>query len=132
MTRFWVAVAALNGLIAVAAGAYAAHGLQVSAGAEAAAWMETGSRYQMWHALALLAAVLFGRDGVGRDEVGRGGGSAWLGAAAWAFLAGTVLFAGSLYVMALSDLRAVAWITPIGGASFLLGWGLLAIYGLRR
>jgi uncharacterized membrane protein YgdD (TMEM256/DUF423 family) len=56
----------------------------------------------------------------------------FLRAAAWAFLAGIVLFSGSLYLMALTDLRAIAWVTPIGGLSFLLGWAALAVHGVRR
>ena len=124
MTGKWIAVAAVNGAIAVTAGAYAAHGMKVAAGVYPADWMETASRYQMWHALALLAvALLLLREAAAQP---------WLRVAAWAFLIGILLFSGSLYVMALTDFRAVGWVTPIGGAAFLIGWAALAIHGFRR
>ena len=123
MSARWIAVAAVNGLIAVAAGAYAAHGMKVSAGVYPAEWMETASRYQMWHALALLAVSLFSEPMTMQP---------WLKAAAWGFLVGIVVFCGSLYLMALTDFRAFAWVTPFGGAAFLLGWAALAVRGLRR
>lgn len=123
MTGKWIAVAAVNGAIAVAAGAYAAHGMKVAAGVYPADWMETASRYQMWHALALLAVALLLREAAAQP---------WLRVAAWAFLIGILLFSGSLYVMALTDFRAAGWVTPIGGAAFLIGWAALAIHGFRR
>ncbi len=123
MSARWIAVAAVNGLIAVAAGAYAAHGMKVSAGVYPAEWMETASRYQMWHALALLAVSLLSEPMTMQP---------WLKAAAWGFLVGIVVFCGSLYLMALTDFRALAWVTPFGGAAFLLGWAALAVHGLRR
>ena len=118
MPGLWVAAAALNGLVAVTAGAYSAHGL----GAEAADWMETGSRYQMWHALAILAVLLLRRsDGAG-----------WLlRAASWAFLLGILLFSVSLYAMALTGLRTSGSLAPVGGVSFMIGWAALALHGLR-
>ena len=123
MSARWIAVAAVNGLIAVAAGAYAGHGMKVSAGVYPAEWMETASRYQMWHALALLAVSLISEQVTAQP---------WLKAAAWGFLIGIVLFCGSLYVMAFTDFRALGWATPFGGAAFLLGWAALAVHGLRR
>jgi uncharacterized membrane protein YgdD (TMEM256/DUF423 family) len=123
MAGKWIAIAALNGLIAVAAGAYAAHGLQLDAGAEAASWMETGSRYQMWHALALLAVALMRRDLAAQP---------WLLAASWAFLLGIPLFCFSLYLMALTGFQGLAWVTPIGGLVFLIGWAALALHGVRH
>jgi len=119
MSGLWLTAAALNGLVAVAAGAYGSHGLA----GDAAAWAEIGSRYQMWHALALLALVLLhhsGRTGL------------LLRGAGWAFLAGIALFSFSLYAMALTGNRDLGWITPIGGTAFLLGWVALALHGLRR
>ncbi len=123
MAGKWIAVAAVNGAIAVAAGAYAAHGMKVTAGVYPAEWMETASRYQMWHALALLAVALLLREGTARP---------WLRGAAWAFLIGILLFCGSLYVMALTGFRAIGWITPFGGGAFLIGWLALAGHGFRR
>ena len=122
MAGKWIAVAAVNGAIAVAAGAYAAHGMKVTAGVYPAEWMETASRYQMWHALALVGVAVLWRQGAA---------DRWLRLAAWAFLVGIVLFSGSLYLMALTDFRAVGWVTPIGGAAFLIGWAALALHGFR-
>jgi uncharacterized membrane protein YgdD (TMEM256/DUF423 family) len=114
----WIAAAALSGLIAVAAGAYGSHGLE----SDAARWMETGSRYQMWHGLALLAVLLLRRND----------GAILLRGACWAFLAGMLLFSFSLYLMALTGIAAFGSITPFGGLSFMLGWIALALYGLTR
>ena len=122
----WLTAAAANGLVAVAMGAFAAHGLRSVLDAEALGWVETASRYQMWHALALFGvALLFGRAQPVRDR-------RLLTAVAWAFLAGTVLFAGSLYLLALTGVRAFAWITPFGGLALLAGWVGLIVVGLLR
>lgn len=119
MPGLWIAAAAVNGLIAVAAGAYASHGLE----ADAAGWTETASRYQMWHALAILAVLLLRRSG----------DAGWLlRGAGWAFLAGIALFSFSLYGMALTGDRGLGWITPMGGVAFLIGWSALALHGLGR
>jgi uncharacterized membrane protein YgdD (TMEM256/DUF423 family) len=119
---WWVSVAALNGLLAVAAGAFAAHALKHSSDPQAAMWVETAATYQMWHALALLGVSAV------RD---RGPGSGWVRISAWLFVTGILLFSGSLYVLALSPARWVAWITPFGGTAFLLGWLALLVHGLR-
>jgi uncharacterized membrane protein YgdD (TMEM256/DUF423 family) len=102
----WLAVAAVNGLIAVGAGAWAAHGLEAAQGAQAAEWARTASTYQMWHALALLALWAGG----------------WRSRGRWLFLAGIVLFSGSLYALALGGPRGLVYATPFGGLAFLLGW----------
>lgn len=119
MPGLWIAVAALNGFIAVAASAYASHGLE----AQSAAWMELGSRYQMWHVLAILAVAALRRSGDAGPLL-RGAG--------WAFLAGIALFSFNLYVMALTGDRGLAWVTPVGGGAFLTGWAALTLHGLRR
>jgi uncharacterized membrane protein YgdD (TMEM256/DUF423 family) len=78
---------------------------------------ETGVRYHMYHALAILVVGLI----LGRLD-------GWMiRAAAWAFTAGILLFSGSLYVLALTGVTALGAITPIGGLAFLVGWGLLAV-----
>ena len=80
---------------------------------------ETAVRYQMYHVCALLVtAVLIGRVGDAR----------WLDVAGWAFIAGIVLFSGSLYALALSGVSILGAITPIGGVAFLVGWACLAIF----
>lgn len=112
----WLTIAAINGLLAVAAGAFAAHGLKPSLDAHALEIFETGARYHMYHALAMgLAAFAI-----------RGSAAVPAQAAAGFFLAGIVLFSGSLYLLALTGVRALALVTPIGGAFFLIGWVALA------
>jgi uncharacterized membrane protein YgdD (TMEM256/DUF423 family) len=119
--KFWLALAALNGFVAVAAGAFAAHGLEGRVAERALAAFETGARYHMFHALALVAI-------------------AWLASisnrasvtfAGWAFLAGILLFSGSLYVYGLTESRAPVMLTPIGGVAFLVGWAALAWTAVR-
>jgi uncharacterized membrane protein YgdD (TMEM256/DUF423 family) len=122
----WLAAAGANGLIAVAMGAFAAHGLRATLEPAALAWVETAARYQLWHALALLGAgLLLSQPGLARHR-------RLIEAAAWLFLAGIVLFAGSLYLLALTGLRAVAWITPFGGLALIAGWAALVVLGVRR
>jgi uncharacterized membrane protein YgdD (TMEM256/DUF423 family) len=118
----WLVAAAASGLIAVAAGAFAAHGLQSRLGDARLGWLETGARYQMYHALALLGVALLARDRLGRSRA--------LVVAGWGFLAGSVLFSGSLYVLALTGLSPLVWVTPVGGVLMLLGWAALARHGL--
>lgn len=122
----WLVAAAANGLMAIAMGAFAAHDLRSALDADALGWLDTGSRYQMWHALALLVvALLLVRPQLGRQR-------RILRAVAWAFLAGTVLFAGSLYLLALTHVRAFAWITPFGGVVLMAGWLGLVLLGVLR
>jgi len=112
---FWV-LGCLFGLLGVAAGAFGAHALRARLPADLLAVFETGARYQMYHALALLAVAW---------AVERWASGAAV-AAGWAFVAGIVVFSGSLYVLALSGARWLGAVTPIGGAAFLAGWALLA------
>jgi uncharacterized membrane protein YgdD (TMEM256/DUF423 family) len=117
----WLLVAAINGGLAVASGAFAAHGLQGRLDAHALQIFETGARYHMYHALALGLAAYAIRD-------------AAAGAATVAsifYLAGIVLFSGSLYLLALTDMKGFAFVTPVGGLCFLIGWGALAVAALR-
>jgi len=116
MDRVFAAVGALSALTAVALGAFAAHGLKGQLSAEMANAFETGVRYQMYHALGLFAVA---------GAVTRWPGMGAL-AAGWLFVAGTVLFSGSLYALSMSGLRWLGAITPIGGLAFLLGWVALA------
>jgi uncharacterized membrane protein YgdD (TMEM256/DUF423 family) len=116
MERMFFGLGALSGALAVALGAFAAHGLRSRISAEALAAFETGARYHMYHALALLAVAW----AVTRWP------SAWASAAGWFFVAGTVLFSGSLYLLAVTGVRALGAITPLGGLAFILGWLALA------
>ena len=116
----WLLIAALNGFLAVAAGAFAAHGLQGRLDAQAQEIFETGARYQMYHALAIGLAA-FATQSAQRAA----------GIAAWLFLAGIVLFSGSLYLLALTDMRVFAFVTPFGGLCFLAGWAALGYAALK-
>jgi len=113
--RTWTGLAAISGLLAVAFGAFAAHGLTE---AKPIAWLHTGAQYQMVHALAVFAALALHRAG-----------AKGMGLAAALFLAGTVLFSGSLYAMALGGPRLLGAITPLGGLAFMAGWALMAWRG---
>jgi uncharacterized membrane protein YgdD (TMEM256/DUF423 family) len=122
----WLVAAAVNGLMAIAMGAFAAHGLRSTLDADALGWIDTGSRYQMWHALVLLGvALLLLRAQPGRDR-------RLLQVIAWCILVGTVLFAGSLYLLALTHSDAFAWVTPVGGIVLMLGWFGLVLLGVLR
>jgi uncharacterized membrane protein YgdD (TMEM256/DUF423 family) len=112
----WIGVVALFGLVAVAAGAFAAHGLEARGDARAVRLVETGARYQMWHALAMLGYLALGRGD---------------GLPLWLWSGGIVLFSGSLYALAFGAPGAVALATPVGGTTFLLGWAALAWTALR-
>jgi uncharacterized membrane protein YgdD (TMEM256/DUF423 family) len=121
--RFWVLVAAIDGFLAVAAGAVGAHAVAADAGR--AALMSTGAQYAMVHALAVLAlAALAGRAAAPPGAL--------LGAAVWCFIAGSLLFSGSLCVLALGGPHLLVWVTPFGGLAFLLGWAALAMHGWQE
>lgn len=119
--RTLFAFGAIAALLAVAAGAFGAHALSERLTPERLATFETGARYQMYHALALLIAA--------------GAAARWPGSnasiAATFFLIGIVVFCGSCYALALGSPRWLGAITPIGGVSFMIGWGLLAWAALR-
>jgi uncharacterized membrane protein YgdD (TMEM256/DUF423 family) len=119
--KLWLILAAINGFIAVAAGAFGAHGLQGKIDAHGIEVFETGARYQMYHALAMGLAAL----------AVRGNAAAPANAAALFFLIGIVLFSGSLYTLALTGTRAFGIVTPFGGLSFLVGWAALAWAGTK-
>jgi uncharacterized membrane protein YgdD (TMEM256/DUF423 family) len=108
---------ALSAMIAVAAGAFGAHALRARLSPELLAVFETGARYQMYHAFGLIAVAW---------AVTRWPGPlpSWAG---WLFAAGTLLFSGSLYALALSGMRWLGAVTPFGGAAFLAGWLCLAL-----
>lgn len=108
--------------IAVATGAFGAHGLKQHVSPEMLEAFTTGSRYQMYHALALLAVAWAYRQWA--HPLVRLSG--------WLFIIGIVLFSGSLYLLALLNISWLGFITPFGGLSFLLGWLLLAVGVLRH
>lgn len=115
--RLFFSVGALSALVSVAAGAFGAHGLRARLTPELLAVFETAARYQMYHALGLLAVAWAITRWPGALAV-------WAG---WLFMAGTVLFSGSLYALALTGVRGLGAITPLGGVAFLAGWLCLAL-----
>lgn len=117
MPTLFIAIAAINGFMAVALGAFAAHGLKARLAPDMLAIFQTGVQYQMYHALALFGVGLLCMQI---------SDSALLRASAWSFLAGIIIFSGSLYILSLSGIRWLGAITPIGGGGFILGWLLLA------
>ena len=117
MDRLFFALGSASALIAVAAGAFGAHGLRGRLTPDLLAIFETGARYQMYHALALLAVAWSATRWPGP----------WPVRAGWLFLVGTVLFSGSLYALALSGVRWLGAVTPFGGAAFLAGWLCLLV-----
>jgi uncharacterized membrane protein YgdD (TMEM256/DUF423 family) len=117
MSKWYLVFGALNGFVAVSAGAFAAHGLQGQLEERALHAFQTGAEYQGLHALALLAVGLLRRSG---------GPGHWLDAAGWCLLTGILLFCGSLYALALSGYPGLGMITPFGGLLLLAGWLCLA------
>ena len=115
MDKTFLLIGALAGFISVGFGAFGAHALRGRLSPEMLAVFETGVRYQMYHALAVLAVGLM---------MARLGG--WLfSLAGWLFTAGIVLFSGSLYALALSGVTTFGIVTPLGGLAFLAGWACL-------
>ncbi len=121
MDRLFAGLGALSAFIAVAAGAFGAHALRARLDPGLLAVFETGARYQMYHALGLLGVAWVVTRWPGH----------WAVLAGWLFLAGTVLFSGSLYALALSGIRWLGAVTPLGGLAFLAGWLCLAL-AVRR
>jgi uncharacterized membrane protein YgdD (TMEM256/DUF423 family) len=118
MTAWMVATGAVLGLVAVAAGAFAAHALEGIPERYLNAF-KVAAQYQMYHALAL---ILVGLMPACRSTAG----------AAWCFVAGVSIFSGSLYLLALTRIGWLGAITPIGGVLFLVGWGLVAWAAISR
>lgn len=117
MSRAWWLGCGI-GFLAVATGAFGAHGLKGRLDAEALGWWETGARYAALHAVPCLAAAVLSARGRRAGAV-----------AAAAFGLGVLLFSGSLWAMSLSGLRALGMITPLGGLSLLGGWLALGVAG---
>jgi len=116
MDRVFASAGSVSAFLAVGAGAFGAHALRARLPPDGLALFETAARYQMYHALGLLAAAWVASRWPGR--------LAYL--AGWLFTAGTVLFSGSLYLLALTGAQWLGAITPLGGAALLTGWACLA------
>ena len=120
MDRVFFPLGALSALVSVAAGAFGAHALRHRLAPDLLAVFETAARYQIYHALALLAAAWAASRWPGSLPV-------WAG---WCFLVGTMLFSGSLYALALTGARWLGAITPLGGLAFMAGWLCLGLSAL--
>ena len=118
MTRLWIPLGALNACLAVACGAFAAHGLKGRLSEYSLGVFQTGAHYHLIHALALVAYGLWARSLSGVEA------SALPGAL---FAVGILLFSGSLYALALTDIKILGAITPLGGLSFMTAWVIFAV-----
>jgi len=121
MEARWFAIGAWLGALGVGLGAFGAHGLRSRVSAEMVAVWETGARYQLMHALALLAT----------GWASSRWPSAWANGAGGLFVAGIALFSGSLYALALTGQTKLGAITPLGGLCFIAGWICLAMTAMR-
>jgi uncharacterized membrane protein YgdD (TMEM256/DUF423 family) len=121
--RTFLFAGAINGFIAVALGAFAAHGLSGLLSARMLDVFETGAEYQLSHALVLIAVGLLCSKWPQAKSLKISG---------WAFITGLVLFPFSLYALALTGIGWLGMITPMGGVTFLLGWASLAYFALKQ
>jgi uncharacterized membrane protein YgdD (TMEM256/DUF423 family) len=123
MDRRFLIIGALSAFISVAAGAFGAHALRAAVSPDRLEVWETAARYEMYHALGLLLVGYLAGPGQKAASSARLTG--------WLFVAGTLLFSGSLYALALTGVTILGAITPLGGIAFLAGWGMLA-WGVWR
>jgi uncharacterized membrane protein YgdD (TMEM256/DUF423 family) len=121
VTSLFATAGALSALVAVAAGAFGAHGLRARLSPEHLAVFETAARYQMYHALALFVVAWATTRWPGPLTHWAGG----------LFVTGTLLFSGSLYALSLTGMRWLGAVTPLGGVAFLAGWVCLALAASR-
>lgn len=121
MARRFLILAAVSGMLLVILGAFGAHALEPRLPPGHLVWWQKAVDYQGLHTLALLAVGLLGLHHTGRA----------LQIAGWLFLAGMLLFSGSLYLLALTGLRGLGMVTPFGGAAFIAGWLALALAAWR-
>lgn len=122
MAKLWLMIGAAYGFLAVALGAFGAHALKQRLGGDMLRVWDTAVQYHAWHALALLAVGLLAL---------RAPASTALAVSGAAFAVGVLLFSGSLYALALSGVRGLGAITPLGGLAFLVGWAALVLAAAR-
>ena len=118
MSKTYLLIAALNGFLAVALGAFGAHGLKQKLGADMLTVYQTGVQYHFYHTLALFGVALL------MLQLPQSTALRW---SALLFSVGIVIFSGSLYVLATTGIRWLGAITPLGGVAFLAGWIMLAV-----
>ena len=121
-TKLFILIGCINALIAVMLGAFGAHGLKSRLTEQLLASFQTGTQYHFYHAMGLIAVGLIAAhvSGIGIKISG------------WLMLAGIILFSGSLYVLAITGIRQLGMITPVGGICFILAWTVLAITVFRQ
>ncbi|WP_347862161.1 DUF423 domain-containing protein [Salimicrobium sp. PL1-032A] len=119
--KLFLLLGAINGFLAVAFGAFGAHGLEGKLSEKSLGQWEKAVNYQMFHTMALFVTALL---------LGKATGGMFTGAG-WFFFAGILLFSGSLYVYAVTGVKALAMITPFGGVAFLIGWVLLGYASMK-
>ena len=123
MRSVFLFLGSLSALIGVAMGAFGAHGLKKLISAEMLTAYQTGVSYQMWHALGLIGiSIVRSHDPDSKLLI-------WSG---WLMMTGIVLFSGSLYLLALLDMKWLGVITPFGGTCFLIAWSLLVAYSSQN
>ena len=120
--NIFIILAALNGFLAVALGAFGAHGLEGKVSERMLEVWKTGVTYQMFHAGGLFVIAFL---------IDRWGNMALLSSAGWIMFAGILLFSGSLYVMTLTGIKVLGAITPIGGVAFLVAWALIIVAAVK-
>ena len=123
MKSAFLLLGALSALTGVGMGAFGAHGLKATLSPEMLTVYQTGVSYQMWHALGLIGIALI------RQRVPESKLLSWAG---WLMFIGILLFSGSLYLLALLDLKWLGMITPIGGVSFITAWLLIVIFAAKK
>ncbi len=122
MDRLFFVLGGISGGLAIALGAFGAHGLRARIAADMLSTFETGVRYHIYHALALIAVAY---------AITRWTSTGLPAVAGWLFLIGTVLFSGSLYLLALTGQRWLGAVTPLGGVAFIAGWVCLVLAAAR-
>lgn len=121
MERFFFSAGAVAAFVAVALGAFGAHSLRNKLSPDMLAIFEVGVRYQMYHALGLIAVAW----GINRWP------EANLNSAGWAFIIGIIIFSGSLYILSTTGIRWLGAVTPLGGLAFLIGWAIM-VWSINR
>ncbi|SEM72909.1 DUF423 domain-containing protein [Lihuaxuella thermophila] len=121
--KFFVMLGSINMALAIALGAFGAHGLAGKVTEKMLSIWNTGAHYHIIHALGLLFIGLL---------MAKTGGTSLLNTAGWLLFAGIILFSGSLYAMVLTNVKALGAITPIGGVSFIIGWILVAVFAAKH
>ena len=122
MAKLFITLGSLSGMLAVVFGAFGAHGLRNRLDAYFMGVFETAVQYHFYHALAILAV---GVIALSQPQ------TVMLKSAGWLFLIGTVVFSGSLYLLALTGIKWLGAITPLGGLAFIAGWACLAAAGWK-